>query len=51
MGLTWCTQPGRRVADTSLRRSTMVCILTLFRIDKTEGSENVNLAASGLIFS
>jgi len=32
--------PGRYVADASLWAA-MVCILTLFRIEKTEGSENV----------
>ncbi|KAF8452275.1 cytochrome P450 [Boletus edulis BED1] len=32
--------PGRHVGDASLW-SAMVCILTLFRIEKTEGSDNV----------
>lgn len=32
--------PGRHVADASLW-SAMVCILTLFKIEKTAGSENV----------
>lgn len=32
--------PGRHVADASLW-SAMVCMLALFRIEKTEGSDNV----------
>lgn len=38
--LTWHPSPGRHVADASLW-SAMVCMLALFRIEKTDGSENV----------
>ena len=38
--LTCLRSPGRHVAEASLWCS-MVCILALFRIEKTEGSDNV----------